>query len=446
MLSNLEKPIEFDGRLYKGSAVRDAKNMNYTVDDLRAMNLSGTELWLEHNKSDGVIGTIVNNWVDPENWLCVHGRLHPPQQLGRERHESLRQRLRNGELRDLSIHWFGSADRHTGVVDPQSKCIVEVSLTKKGLFEGTHLLSVAAASDSQNRPVLHYATSALNMAQGGVVNISDQVTLEEKLGIRFTDEERQAMAGLTSEQIALYALNKVMETRGGVINGASNNSANEAELNAMRAQAAQAQELAAKVAAFEKDYAEQNLEKNKPLFELLNKSGQPKEKLELFTQGLTEILSNPERKHTAELLGIFASGALAHQKSTAELNRANKQLAEFQKAQAQAQQPQFEGVGQKRGIDKTAPTPEMSAPKFAAGQQPVEVAASLEAAYRNEVNQAFPRAWGNMNAENPHEQMLNSLVERSKLGVPVASVLQQQQQRQQPGQNQQKPQGYSTVW
>ncbi len=153
-----DRPVEFWGRLYQGKAQRDLKNMELSVEDLLKMgNLKGKPVWNEHNAQTGNIGEILNSWVDArDKWLWVHGRLHGPDQIGEQLFKELREKLINGELPDISLHWVAQADAKTEVVDPSTRAIIEVSLTKEGLFDGTNLLSVAAHADSKTK-TLHVA-------------------------------------------------------------------------------------------------------------------------------------------------------------------------------------------------------------------------------------------------------------------------------------------------
>jgi len=165
----LVKRIAVWGRVYPGVLDQDSKNYRYTINRLKALDLRGIPIWYEHIKGDE-IGSVIENWVDFDGWLCVKAMIHGPERIGPDRHEKIREMLKTRKLKDFSIHWVGKfGDVDSGIIDDDSKHIIEISLTEEGKYKGSHLLSVALSGKEKSDNV-----ESKQAFGGGILGVTEE--------------------------------------------------------------------------------------------------------------------------------------------------------------------------------------------------------------------------------------------------------------------------------
>ena len=154
-----KKRATIEGRLYQGVLVADHKRARYTVAELKALELCGKPLLFEHDEEVGQIGTITSNRVDGDGWLWITASLFSPEDLGGEEAlpAQMRDMLRSGYLRDLSIGYHAPLDEQTGRCG--TKTFDEASLVRRGKYKGTSLMRVQASSFRRETESTTTATS-----------------------------------------------------------------------------------------------------------------------------------------------------------------------------------------------------------------------------------------------------------------------------------------------
>ena len=144
--SSPSKPIIVEGRLFQGVVCPDSLHRQYTIDELRALDLRGEPVMFEHDAETGRIGTIESSHVDSDGWLCIRASIFTGEHLGDNAlPEKIREYLKTGFLRDFSIGYeapiIDSASGRCG-----KKTFNEASLVRRGKYKGTRILSVQCSA------------------------------------------------------------------------------------------------------------------------------------------------------------------------------------------------------------------------------------------------------------------------------------------------------------
>jgi hypothetical protein len=129
----------FEGVLYKARNNPKPNELTYGSEELRRLDLRGEPIYVEHDRKLGSVGVIVENrFEDP--YLIIVGSINTK---NRELRENIREHLRSGRLRDLSIGFKGVQNTKTG--EYISKEFVEGSLVEQGYYDETRIISVQAS-------------------------------------------------------------------------------------------------------------------------------------------------------------------------------------------------------------------------------------------------------------------------------------------------------------
>lgn len=446
------RPVEFWGKLYQGKAVRDVKNMDFTVDDLKAMGkLKGIPIWLEHNAKTGNIGTILDSWVDArDGWLWVHGRLNSPEEIGEEFHEQLRSKLVNGELPDLSIHWVGQADAATDVVDPSTKAVIEASLTKEGFFNGTNLLSVAAHRNSSSKtlhvqqpghrlslqppPNYRTVTRTFSMSQDLQTLMED---IKTRTGVELTPEEVRRIApdgnGLDAALVVLDKLTQMKEKSDSELTAREREIRAQAELHGEEKE--ELERLRQWKEQAEQSYAQEQSKIAEEMFGVVEKR-LPEDKREAVKEQLKATASRTDYAPFWELVKLYGQSAAENGKLATDYSkqiaRSKKEYQDLVKerdslAQQTAATQQVEvsasSFASRRGIDRDSAHRRDASPKRGSDEKSktVEQMASRKAAVASHF---FPNAIGAGGATGDEfGSVLENLVNNTKLqpGLPTVN-------------------------
>lgn len=446
-----QKPVEFWGKLYQGKPQRDLKNMDFTVDDLKAMGkLSGIPIWLEHNAKTGNIGTILDSWVDArDGWLWIHGRLNGPEVIGAEFHEQLRAKLVNGELPDLSIHWVGQADANTDIVDPNTKAVIEASLTKEGFFNGTNLLSVAAHRNSSTKtlhvqqpghrlsltPPQQNASLSFIMSQDLQTIVED---IKKRTGVDLTPEEVRRIApdgsGMDGALLVLNKLTELSEKKDNELTEREREIRAQAELHSEEKQ--ELEQLRKWREHAEQQYASEQSKIAEELFGVIEKRV-PEAKREAVKEQLMTTASRTDYAPIFEIVKLFGQDASEKGKLASDYSkqiaRSKKEYQDLVKerdnlAQQTAATQQVEVAASanssRRGIDRDSmhkrdQSPKRTSSDEKAKSKTVEQMASRQA---SAANFYFAKAIGVGDASGDEfASTLNSLVQNTQLkpGLPT---------------------------
>jgi len=438
--------VEFWGKLYQGKPQRDLKNMDFTVQDLKDMgDLRGMPIWLEHNAKTGNIGKILKSWVDPrDGWLWVHGRLKGPEKIGAEFHQELRGKLVNGELPDLSIHWVGTADATTDVVDPSTKAVIEASLTKEGFFKGTNLLSVAAHADTKTKTLhvqqpghrISLQPPASNMSQDAQTLIED---IKKKTGVEITQEELRRIA---PDGTGIEGALLVLDTKLNQLSAMKSEemSAKERELVGKSLMSEEEKSELEQLRQFrenaEKQYAEEQGQIADEMFNVIEKRI-PEDKREPIKKSLMQASSRSDYAPIFEIVKLFGQAAAENGNKAKDyekqIARSKKDYLDLVKerdslSQQQATQQQVEVSASRytsgRGVDRTSSHKRDASPKRSNDKaanrdsKPVEQMASAETA---QANFYFGKAIGLGEGQNEFGSALDKLASEAKLtpGLPM---------------------------
>jgi hypothetical protein len=439
------RPVEFWGRLYQGKEKRDIKNMDFSIDDLKQLgDLKNTPIWLEHDARQGNIGKIIKSWVDPrDGWLWIHGCLNSPEEIGAEFHAEIKQKLVNGQLPDLSIHWVGEADSATDVVEPTSKVVIEASLTKQGFFKGTNLLSVAASANSSKKTKHFRASYHLTLEppknttkQVGFAMSQDLQTIiadiKKRHGVDITPEQARHIApdgtGIDGALLVLNKLTELSEKKEQAM------SAKEMEiLNRSRMEQEEREELE-KLRQWreqaEKSYAEEQGKIADDMFSVIA-NRVPEDRKGAIQEQLKTAASRSDYAQFWDLVKLFGQSAAENGKLATDYSkqiaRSKKEYQDLMKdresmmEQAGATQTvevQNSMYSAKRGIDKDAQNSQAKKTKNEAPTKPVEQAASAEVA---RANYYFSKAIGVNSRNDEFSSALDKLANETKLpiGVPI---------------------------
>ena len=425
-----ERPAEFWGRLYQGKLKRDLLNMEFSLEDLKAMTpLNGKPIWLEHNAKTGNIGVIHRSWVDTQGWLCIHGELYGPDVIG-DLHYQIREKLVKGELPDLSIHWVGQADAITDVVDIDTKAVIEASLTKEGAFKGTNLLSVAAHAYSKTK-TLHIGLPGQRLSLQPLPSMSQDLktTIEEmeKLGVTFTDEEvRRIAPDGTGVDGALLVLKKMTE-----MSDRKNTEFGTKELDIMRkarmedSEKKELEDLRAWREKAEESYATDQGKVAEDLYDSIEKRI-PEADRKAIKEQIQVLSSKSDYSSAFNLLKLFGQSSIEQTKLandySKQMIRGKKDYNELLKERNDMNDKNATAVQQvevtahsmavKRGIDKSAETNAVKKTIIDPATKPVEQKASAEAAAANFY---FAKAIGVTSSQHEFGASMDKMVEEGKL-------------------------------
>jgi hypothetical protein len=137
----------------------------------------------------------------------IKGELYGKDRIG-ERHDEIRNQLKNKVLKDLSISWKGL--KKDNYIAPDTKCFVEATLTREGAFDGTQLLSVRASADNNPTGDTYTATAKI-MEQ---TSENDLRLMAEDCKREYgVDIDPSEIRGLNSDQIMHYMLAKLEATK-----------------------------------------------------------------------------------------------------------------------------------------------------------------------------------------------------------------------------------------
>lgn len=396
----------FWGRLYQAKTRRDPLNQDFTVEDMRRIKLKGTPVWIEHNGNGGSVGEIIDSWIDSrDNWVWVRGQLHSREMLG-SRYDEIAKRLNTHDLRDLSIHWTGQTEsRDSNVVDPDTRTIIEVSLCKKGAFEGTNLLSVAASriGNSQQLHVHLPAQQDISLTPPSAMS-QDYRALKDtakQRGVDLTDQQINELLkhDPSGEEGSLILWNYIMDQVAAKTVKETANKQEEERVAALNeAEYEEYQRLKEFKEGHDAAYAkEQSIIKDE-IFEFYKGRKASDEEREHYLKELTALSQRPELgtvwNQVKETARSDMENATALKETNKQLKAAQKQLEELRQAPPAAQTVEVQANERGRGVAKIASTLQKrdESPKRAGNQstgKTITVEASARAAMANNY---FPAA------------------------------------------------------
>ena len=319
-------PVKFMGKLYKGFDKRDNENRRWTVDDLKTLDLQGTPVCYEHDiKLE--LGKIVRNWVDKNGWLWVEGKLHNAKKLGENRFNDIRNLLLKDKLKDLSIHWIGCEDS-SGIVDPKSKQVIEVSLTTEGKYKGTHLYSIQASKNSKSE-VKHFIEyigikPTTNLINLGNINTRPKMTAYSDSPNEITQFIKEHQDAFTEEELekigspnvdfttkAAIVMKKMSEARtqpqGGHTSSNDSLTRKEIEEEIKREYESELQEAKAKLSKYDEGY---KIEQGRIASELFEKvKGAFGNETEEYQKAYMQFVQSPETSGPWKLLKSLSQHA-----------------------------------------------------------------------------------------------------------------------------------------
>lgn len=391
--------VKFFGRLYRCNAKAAPDNHGYTVEEMASANLKGKPIWVEHREPS--VGEIVDHWVDKDGWLCITGEVYPRERIG-ELHDNVRSRIKNGELKELSIHWTGRKDA-SGKISSESKQFIEASLTSKGFYEGTKLISVAASANS-NRQEVYQARGEIEMAEQPASEQDIMALIDEheqKTGFRIDPNELRGRDSLSLAMYFMDANNKVKQTSEQSFQQERKQLQKQSSLTK-----AERERLAKYEAAEEeqrKRYAAANLARVEPIFEQI-KDEIPEQERAQMQEALKAIAQNPDVGALWKIQEAFDNKLNFYreraEKSSKELARQKKDYISLRKevdemrAQMESAQQQTVEVeaSLKRshtvGSDHTAKRQQMEKLSEAKGEVVEETASEFD----QKLNRLYPRA------------------------------------------------------
>jgi hypothetical protein len=139
-----QKYPSFEGVLYKARNAAQPNELTYTSEELQKLDLRGEPIYVEHDQKLGSVGVIVENrFEDP--YLVIVGSINTK---NRELRETIREHLKNGKLRDLSIGFKAVQNTRTG--EFSKKEFVEGSLVEQGYYDETKIISVCASGKQES--------------------------------------------------------------------------------------------------------------------------------------------------------------------------------------------------------------------------------------------------------------------------------------------------------
>lgn len=101
-----------------------------TVDELKALDLAGVPMRVQHDTDLPPVGVILGNWVDKQGRLWIHGEVPNESRY----HESMIQLIDSGRCSDLSISYGVERNPETGEVYHDK--VDEISFVTEGHFRG----------------------------------------------------------------------------------------------------------------------------------------------------------------------------------------------------------------------------------------------------------------------------------------------------------------------
>ena len=158
-----QKYPSFTGILYKARDNPVADELTLSSAELENLDLAGEPVCVEHDKKLGRVGVILASRFEAPN-LIIEGKINTE---NREIRESVRERLVDGRLSELSIGFHAIQNEKTGRY--QHKVFDEASLVKAGYYDGTRIVSIKASINGG---------SEVSSAAAGTATTSYSATME----------------------------------------------------------------------------------------------------------------------------------------------------------------------------------------------------------------------------------------------------------------------------
>lgn len=165
----MKRNPQFEARLYQARPDRGPQNKHWTREDLQKLlyKMKGVNVWYNHGDDERFkeepIGKIVGAYLDDEDYLVVKGLIHDPETIGEDKWHTIREELRSGVLKMVSMSWggktqFPTTNEDEKVAIPESREMKEISLVTEGAYPEASIIAVAASktrSDQKSNTPLY---------------------------------------------------------------------------------------------------------------------------------------------------------------------------------------------------------------------------------------------------------------------------------------------------
>lgn len=345
---NQDGSVVFFGRLYRTALYPRSDNHGWTKEEASALKLKGKPILVEHEGDP--VGEITDHWVDIDNWLVIKGELYGKDRIG-QRHEQVRQQLKNKELKDLSISWKGL--KRDNYIAPDTKCFVEATLTREGAFDGTQLLSVRASANNNPDGDTFTATAEI-MEQASEQDLREMVAdAKREYGVEMDPSE---IRGLNSDQIMHYMLAKLEATKNNAMKQLQAEKAQMEQNSRMtEEQLKRLQEFEEREEKERERYREREVNLVDDIYNAVADS-LPEEQRKIAKQAITEMAGNPDLSLVWNFVKTQNEQATTWKsrfdEQTKDLTKTKSAAKRYEKQLTQPQEVAVEASRSKTGVRK----------------------------------------------------------------------------------------------